>query len=303
MEYSLTKNELNIIATEVRNNIFVPINQNKTTIFLCGADIKNKTTARARLADMLNTNPKFQLLYPEDIFDDLLAGQGQYSLLELENILADSVDCIVISPESPGSFAEIGAFSNNEKLAKKMIVISNKKYRYDKSFINYGPYRLIKKSKTGKIMNINYDDLSDLTGKAKINRSVLGHIAKIKKDCPVVKDIANLLEVENFILPCIYLIEHINIKMLFKLTKYATGQTETLSEIATKSAIGRLVHKHLISRTDNGFTITKLGAEYVRSTFNNSKLDMIRLEVINSENRRKSKIYCDNMLSADTLSE
>ena len=73
--------------------------------------------------------------------------------LELENILADSVDCIVIFPESPGSFAEIGAFSNNEKLAKKMIVLSNKKYKYDKSFINYGPYRLIKRSKSGKVIN------------------------------------------------------------------------------------------------------------------------------------------------------
>lgn len=75
------------------------------------------------MAEILKENPRFSLLYPEDIFDDLLAIKGHYSLLELENILADSVDCIVIFPESP-CFADFKA-KHNEKLAK-MIVLSNK---------------------------------------------------------------------------------------------------------------------------------------------------------------------------------
>ncbi|MCW0507182.1 retron St85 family effector protein [Aeromonas piscicola] len=117
---SLSDDELNIISQVVKQHIFVPVNQKKVTIFLCGADIKNKSTARSRMADIFSNYNRYEILYPEDIFDDLLAGQGRFSLLELENILADNVDCIVIFPESPGSFAEIGAFSNNEKLAKKL---------------------------------------------------------------------------------------------------------------------------------------------------------------------------------------
>lgn len=255
------------------------------------------------MADILNTNPRFHLLYPEDIFDDLLAGQGQYSLLELENILADSVDCIVIFPESPGSFAEIGAFSNNEKLAKKMIVLSNKKYKNDKSFINYGPYRLIKKSKSGKVININYDDLSNQLNKMNIYRNVNSHVNQIKKNNPVEKNIANLLEAENFILPCVYLFEYIDILILNKLMRFATNQADSLCEIATKSTVGTLTQKHYISRTNKGFVLTKQGIEYVRKNFDSNSLDAIRIEILNTENRRNSRVSRDRINLAGTLSE
>lgn len=290
MGYTLTENELRTIAKKIKDELFFPVNQSKTTIFLCGADIRNNKTARARMAEILNENPRFSLLYPEDIFDDLLAGQGHYSLLELENILADSVDCIIIFPESPGSFAEIGAFSNNEKLAKKMIVLSNKKYKYDKSFINYGPYRLIKRSKSGKVININYDDLSHPINKINIYRNVNVHISQIKKNNPVEKNVANLLEAGNFILPCIYLFEYIDTLILNKLMKFATSHDEELCDIATKSTIGTLVQKHYISRTDKGFIVTKQGAEYIRNNFKAAPLDSIRIELLNSENRRNSRV-------------
>ncbi|XTZ61642.1 retron St85 family effector protein [Aeromonas salmonicida subsp. pectinolytica] len=126
VDKSLSDGELRIISEVIKKHIFVPVNQKKVTVFLCGADIKNKTTARSKMASIFSKYPRYELLYPEDIFDDLLAGQGKFSLLELENILADSVDSIVMFPESPGSFAEIGAFSNNKELANKIIVLSNK---------------------------------------------------------------------------------------------------------------------------------------------------------------------------------
>jgi len=206
MQKLLKDNELAEIAKIVKETIFIPRNQKKVAVFLCGADIKDEKTSRSKMADIFDDYPRYELLYPEDLFDDLLAGQGQHSLLKLENILADSVDAIVLFPESPGSFAELGAFSNNEDLARKMIVISNKKYKSNKSFINYGPNRLVKSSKTGKVLNINYEDLGDDVEKHKIYRRINDYITKIKKAHPVKKDVTNILEVENFILPCIYLI-------------------------------------------------------------------------------------------------
>lgn len=119
MSKTLSDSELESVAKVIKEKIFVPRNKKRVTVFLCGADIKNNTTARSKMASIFASYPRYELLYPEDLFDDLLAGQGQHSLLKLENILADSVDAIVLFPESPGSFAEIGAFSNNEKLAKK----------------------------------------------------------------------------------------------------------------------------------------------------------------------------------------
>jgi hypothetical protein len=136
MNNILNSCELETVAKIIKDKIFVPRNKKKVTVFLCGADIKNNKTARSKMAAIFAHYPRYELLYPEDLFDDLLAGQGQYSLLKLENILADSVDSIVLFPESPGSFAELGAFSNNEKLAPKMVVVSNKKNKTNKSFIN-----------------------------------------------------------------------------------------------------------------------------------------------------------------------
>jgi len=113
--------ELKIVAETIRDHIFAPTYSRKNTVFLCGADIADKTTGRHKMAKLLKDNKRYELLYPEDLFDDLMAGQGQQSLLVLENILADSVDSIVLFPESPGSFAELGAFANNERLANKLI--------------------------------------------------------------------------------------------------------------------------------------------------------------------------------------
>lgn len=296
MNKVLRENELKDIANIIKNKIFVQRNQKKTTVFLCGADLKDTETARSKMAKLFSEYPRYELLYPEDLFDDLLAGPGQHSLLKLENILADSVDAIVLFPESPGSFAEIGAFSNNENLSKKMVVLSNKKYQKNKSFINYGPYRLIKSSKSGKVVHINYDDLLNNEEKHKVYRKVNNYISNIKKEHPVAKNVANILEAENFILPCIYLIDNITNVMLYTLMEHATSHEKVFCEIATKSSLGRLTLKKYIARTNSGYHVTELGAVFVRNTFNGLYLDKVRVELLNYENRRNASIQYDRML-------
>jgi len=123
----LRDEELKIVAEVIRDHIFVPSFSLKTTIFLCGADLSDKKTGRHKMANLFENKSRYQLLYPENLFDDLMAGQGQHSLLVLENILADSVDSIVLLPESPGSFAELGAFANNSRLANKLICVGQEK--------------------------------------------------------------------------------------------------------------------------------------------------------------------------------
>lgn len=290
MNKSFNDNHLKDIVKVIKNRIFVPLTAKKTTVFLCGGAINSKDNGRSKMASIFDIHSKYELLYPEDIFDDLLAGPGQHSLLHLENILADCVDAIVLFPESPGSFAEIGAFSNNPRLARKLIVLSNKNYKTDKSFINYGPYRLIKESKSGVVFHLNYKDLDSYDLGGKLYKKVNSRISKIKKDHPVKKDVTNILEVEHFILPCIYLIDDVNYLTLTKLISFATDETPKFCEIAIKSSLGRLAAKHFISRTSGGYNVTSEGANYVRKIFNNTELDKVRLEVLNAENRRNATI-------------
>lgn len=290
MERKLRDKDLKQIAKIVEECIFVPRSEKKVTVFLCGGEVSNQSNARAKMAAIFSNYPRYEILYPEDLFDDLLAGQGQHSLLKLENILADSVDAIVLFPESPGSFAELGAFSNNKKLAKKMVVVANKKFRSDKSFINYGPNRLVRASKTGKVTNVNYDNISKENEQYRIYKRVNDYVTNIRNNHPVEKNVTNILDVEHFILPCIYLIDKINNQKLYKLIKFATSQDDSLCEIATRSALSRLAQKRFITRTSLGYQVTVLGSEYVRNTFQSTYLDRARIELLNAENRRNSAV-------------
>ncbi|MFM5033542.1 retron St85 family effector protein [Aeromonas media] len=295
MYRKLASEQLKVVSKIIKDFIFIPLNSKKVTVFLCGADINDSSTARAKMAAIFSTVPRYDLIYPEDIFDDLLAGQGQYSLLTLENILAESVDAIVLFPESPGSLTELGAFSNNAQLAAKTIVLSDKKFEKKKSFINYGPYRLIKESGTGKVFHIKYDDLNHDTEKTAIYKKVNDQITRIRSSHVVLKNEANILEVESFILPCIYLIENIDKVMLLELLKHATMQKEELCDIAIKSALSRLTHKNFISRSDGLLSVTNDGINFVRDKFSNIYLDKARVEILNVENRRNSTVCYDRV--------
>jgi hypothetical protein len=289
MTYGLSETEIALIAKVVEEKIYAPSKSNKIAIFLCGADINDHSKARSKLARILKDKKRFEIFYPEDIFDDLLVGTG-HSLLTLESILADSVDAIVIFPESPGSLAEIGAFSNDERLREKLICFANKKFQRHKSFINYGPLRLIKSSRSGTLSHINYDDLDDEEKSARIYETLSHGLAKIKKFSPTRRHIGNILEAENFLLPCIYLMNNIGNVSMYKILEKITGLDAKFCEIATRSALGRLMSKRYINRNLAGYSVTKLGAEHVRSSFGHRNLDAARIEVLNFELRGNSSI-------------
>lgn len=292
----LRDNELKIVADIVRDRVFVPTSSWKTTVFLCGADISDTTTGRYKISKLLKENSRYELLYPEDLFDDLMAGQGQYSLLDLENLLAKSVDAIVLLPESPGSFAELGAFANNTGLVEKLICIGQERYSKKKSFINYGPLRLIRRSKTGKVINIQYQDLTDTIEREKIYRRIREVLTQIKLRNPIKKDVGNIMETENFVLPCIYLIDLVTTKELIKLVEYATNKDIKICEIATKSSLSRLLRKTFIKRTTVGYAVTKQGIDQVRaSAYRKTNIDAVRMEIINSQNRKHAMINSANI--------
>lgn len=59
----------------------------------------------------------------------------------MEEQLARLADMIIIVVESPGTFAELGAFASNSELRKKLLPIVDRRYEQEESFINTGPVR------------------------------------------------------------------------------------------------------------------------------------------------------------------
>lgn len=82
----------------------------------------------------------------EEAIDEFLSdGGGRLDLADFEVVIADVVDSILIFPESPGSFAELGYFSALPQISSKTLVVNKAEYQ-GSSFINQGPIPLINKN-------------------------------------------------------------------------------------------------------------------------------------------------------------
>ena len=109
-------------------------------IFICGG---LNSAPRNTLRDYLkHRRSDLQIFYAEQVWELISANPG-LGALKMESDLAALSDLIVIIVESPGTFAELGAFSHVEGLRKKLLPIVDQKYRGANSFINTGPIQWI----------------------------------------------------------------------------------------------------------------------------------------------------------------
>ncbi|NGY38980.1 hypothetical protein FQU23_015895 [Flavobacterium sp. XN-5] len=286
----ISKADCNRISNKIRDDIYKPAFNFKTTVFLCGADITQKDKIRYKIAEALKRRFWADIIYPEDIFDELLYSSKTKDLLSLEGLLADSVDAIVLIPESPGSFAELGAFANDEQLRSKLICLVDKKYKKDKSFINQGPLRLVKKANPFGLIFIDPDDIDEEIDK------LISSLRKMKKASAKRGDKISLLQLENFLLPSIYLLEPVSKETLVNLVASAT-EDKLNSFQTTTTALTILIKKKQIQLTVNGYKLTTLGLETFFA-FQKTKsrikrqdeiieIDNLRLEILNLKYRNK----------------
>jgi hypothetical protein len=305
-ELSLTESK--IIADKVMKDIFEPDLSYKTTIFLCGKDVADQSSIRYKISYILNNAflyaGDYEIIYPEDIFEALLYKSSSDDLLSLENLLADSVDVVVVIPESAGSIAELGAFANNEKLRNKMVCVLDKKYERDKSFINQGPVKLIKRGNNKAIVHINpalLDEslklpvgLKSFTRNPELDK-VVASIRNVKKGAVKTGKKLTLLGVDRFLLPIIYLLEPVGKKSLTYLTAIVTDDEPHASSI-TETALSILVKKRWVQSSTEGFSLTDTGVaaflnyrsrKGTKITDKTKAIDDLRLEILNLKYRNK----------------
>jgi len=306
--YLISDSELKNLGERIRDKIFIPIHSFKKYIFLCGASLDKKNSVRSKIDHIFTRflNNHYEIIYPEDIFEELLSGPSQENILTLENTLVNSVDAVILIPESPGSIAELGAFTNNEALREKVICIQNTKLKRKKSFINYGPIKLIKKSKKGKIVNIDYSKFKNRPVNNFIDaleseevRKVRAAISTLKRNLPPtkIKKTLNLLNADQFILPCLFLLENIKRDVLEKLFQLSSNEGVSASKVAIAAAINILNKKKYILQTPVGIQLTKEGLNEfksqgrrnkIRPTYSVNDLDELRLEILTWKNRKKT---------------
>lgn len=117
----------------------------KPVLFLCGAF---ESKPRDTLRDYLRKHvPGVSIFYAEAVWEHIAATTLR-SALEMESDLAALADLVLIIVESPGTFAELGAFSLSDPLRKKILPIVDEDYKGHASFISTGPLRWIDRDST-----------------------------------------------------------------------------------------------------------------------------------------------------------
>lgn len=113
----------------------------RSVVFLCGG---RDSTPRDRLAQYLRACGDYLVFYAEDVWE-VISNQAGLNALEAEARLADLADVVVVIVESPGTFAELGAFALSEPLRVKLLPILDSRHRNTGSFIETGPVRWVDK--------------------------------------------------------------------------------------------------------------------------------------------------------------
>lgn len=147
------------IMGRIYEDVFCNTFSKSCFVFLCGG--AGKDNIRNAIRPLLERK-QFQILYPEDLFMEMLNRDKKSDLLEYENLLANNSDIICIICESFGSAVELGAFVQNESINNKMVVAVNQKYSRDKSFVMLGPIKHLKKVNESSFIAFKPEDLKSL---------------------------------------------------------------------------------------------------------------------------------------------
>lgn len=249
------------ILIDIHENLYKKDFDASLNIFLCGANPSNRKSLRTRIDAAIKSNSKFNIIFPEFLFSNKIY-TGNFNLLKLEHKLSTDVDVVIIPIEGWGTICELGAFSSNEIILKKLIVINDEKHSSNacNSFINIGPLGLVRKNNHENLItykNINEQAIIDkLEGRLKFWRK--------KSNNNLLNNIFNL---SRFILYIIALFQPVSIKKMKLLLK--GFDVEKIEKSFVDASTKNLLQKDLINRDleypscKEVFFLSNLGHDYV----------------------------------------
>lgn len=145
----MTKNVIDIFTAAV-SPLGARITQLPPIILVFGGPLGDPNKS-AR--EMFNTSAALshrsiwsQIRTPEE-FSDWNTFSGYGNLVDFEIDAGSLAKAIVLFSESPGSFAELGAFCTNLALSERLFVVVAKEHYHAISFIAYGPLKKIENLK------------------------------------------------------------------------------------------------------------------------------------------------------------
>jgi hypothetical protein len=263
-------------------------NTNEISIFLCGGSGKEEEKFRRKVGEKISSklsNYKYSVYYPEDMFIELILGYQKQDLLTLENLLADSASAVVILLQSPGTFTELGAFTNYKKLSNKLIVIIDPRFERRRSFINLGPIRFLKDKTKSKVLFMPMDN----SNFNKLIEQITDTARDMAKHSLPIRDLTNPIFAYKFYLALIYIFEPIPKYAIFAILKLlATNEEKNIVTVA-EIVINSLINERRVTLSSENLSTTSKGADDLiydsntkkRASITSAFLTEIRLEALN----------------------
>ena len=265
-----TKNSL----IKIHQDVYTQLSEKYIDVFLCGgASKKTYKSVRDKIRLQFKNYNRFRIMYPEDLFIDILNRDKHADLLTLEQFLADNCDIIIITCESAGSLVELGAFVNHSETQKKVIALIEQSHKKDKSFVMLGPIRML--SKKGK-HNVVYYDPSDISTLGEIlvkfsqsknlensrtifTKKAINSIVGLYRLIPLLIFFFNKIDSHSLVTYLKFLFKHNNI-------------SEKNFDSLFRSSLKLLYNEKSILRTNNFYSLTENGYETVRNIMENARI-------------------------------
>lgn len=280
-----------IIARIIINDIIPTFYDGRTTVFLVGASLENSKSMRSRLMNNLNRNRQIKVYFPEQLFDEEIYS-SKNDLLSLENLLAESVDHVILCVESPGSFTELGAFVNHDKLRSRLIVVMDENKRKAKSFINQGPIKLMNQKNKGSVIWHDFED----DNMKKISQKIRQRFKANGSNIDTVQSLRNPIIAEQFLLTTLYCLGSVTNKEIITLIQSYGYEDEQPLIMMCQAAKSSLFYQRLIFLNHGEYFLTREGRqrldELIKTQYTKiiRLLDDLRLEILNVQLRKKKKI-------------
>ena len=278
----------------IYNMLFCNIKYKQIDMFLCGGmSTRFKKSYRDQIRGKIESD-NINVLYPEDLFMEML-NRKKYDLLTLEAVLARNSDVIVIFPESPGSYAELGAFSNNNETANKLVVFQHNKFKRAHSFISQGPISYMQKLHKGSVYYFN----EDMDMAAQELQKVLRHRFKLYKTIPSIafKDIDQLTGLMTFSMMLLFFYDKLAVYVLKNSILELFGELNKLTndfDIIYNAVIKLMFKRGLIEKrnkkgeyyyclTDKGVLKASFIMEQIALPERSKVINRIRLDIIKDQ--------------------
>lgn len=275
------REKIQILQRSIESSkVYRPTNISKF-VFLCGAnkDKDSISERRKALIDFSSIHLKHtQFFLAEKMFATLKKEGHKGNILDVEHKISEFSDHIVIILESSSAFAELGAFAHTE-LRNKLIVINDKQYKDENSFINLGPIKAIEEC-SGKQNIINYAMSLDGINRRDAIGDVFDPLYELLKE-PIKEKKASAINLETcdpskkfdknsamFVHDLIYFTGPIYLKELVEVLKIIFGDVS----FKIKEHLAILTAFKSISRNDDGFYKSNIDKTYYEYRFDTNKL-------------------------------